>query len=146
MKTVIRLMILVAIGLAVVPVDPDKRAVFLKSANERVGHVLSTCQREPDLCRKTADDWQAFTTTAHEALVQTFMLAKSALSAPDSETARLAADLGTTASAPAPDTQAPTPPTAPIDATPLADIAVSQGTLSASDRGTVWQSQGPAIR
>lgn len=151
MKIAVRLLILAAIALAVVPVDPDKRAEFLRSANDRLSHAMTTCQRQPDLCQETADQWRALAKVSHRALTQTFTIARLAISSPDQKAAPSAPagspDMMSSETEPtAPLASPPETAITPVARSPIAALPDHNDTLVSSDHAPAWQVPASATR
>ena len=55
-----RTAVVIGIGVALMPSDPEKQQALIDGAREKTVWVMTYCDREPDTCTKAGDMWSAF--------------------------------------------------------------------------------------
>lgn len=55
-----RTALVVGVGVALMPSDPEKQQALVDTAREKTVWVMTYCDREPETCSKAGDMWSAF--------------------------------------------------------------------------------------
>ncbi len=55
-----RTALVVGIGVALMPSDPEKQQALVEGAREKTVWVMTYCDREPETCSKAGDMWSGF--------------------------------------------------------------------------------------